>query len=733
MASEAAPLPPWEAMITPATTDAPPPVPPAPAVPRVRRRLATSAWLLLLSLAVVTFGFVGSRPASPPDQGPPTGRALQAQQAIEALVHPGPQPEALTLLPDDFTQVTGVTPGQEPARDGTVRAVHTDGGCSAPWGDDNTKWDYSVPCKAHDLGYDLLRYADAIGQPLGPDVRAQLDNRLSTDMHAACTLNPMDSPRACNLVASLFTVGLDVNSWHQRWGPPVGDPIGPLLAGVAVIGCLLVFRLRGWLQHRHARAARRGPAPAGNTKPAPLSPWVTLGVGSLVLLVLGESAIALARWAGADSEWLWPFTWLAQLAPVFFFAGGRANAAGWRATRDTGGSYRHYLAHRASWLLRPALIFVVVALLVPLALELLGIPQGTNAAMMRIALHPLWLLGIYLLTVVATPLMLALHRRAAAASVAGLAALVVLAELAAHTLGSPIPRYLAAFGLALLAQQVAFGRIRTSHRLVLAAAAVAGATGLVLLTTVGGISPDLLGAPGAPPALSAPALPVLLLGAAQIALLGLAAKPLGKITTRFAAPARVALRAPMSLYLGFLAAMLLVVALVYLPRHPAAIVSWVGNPRTWIALALLAVPALMVFWWFERHPRQTAVPVDDHRAPGGWLTHVATTLGVGFAAIGLFGVALTRFGGDGGTVLGLPVDPIQNLIQLLLGVFLLHTVRTGLSETRSTWIVTAVACVTPLMSATAPVAIAVYGVTGLLALAAVASTLVSTKAVAHNT
>lgn len=732
MASEAAPLSPWEAMITPATvTDHRPPAPGTPPVPRVRRRLATSAWLLVLSLAVITFGFVGSRPQTPPDQGPPTGGALAAQQAIEALVHPGPQPTALALLPKDFTKVTGVVPGQLRARDGTVRAVHVDGGCSTPWGDDNTKWDYSVPCKAHDLGYDLLRYADAVGHPLGPGIREALDQRLSNDMHAACAINPMDSPRTCRIVASLYSAGLVVNSWHQRWGPPVGDPIGPLLAGVAVIGCLVIFRLRGWVQHRHGRAAPARPAPSA--EPAPPSPWLTVGVASLVLLILGESAIALARWAGVGAEWLWPFTWVAQLAPVFFFAGGRANAAGWRATRDSGGGYRQYLAHRASWLLRPALIFVVVALLVPLALELLGIPEGTNAAIMRIALHPLWLLGIYLLTVVATPLMLALHRRAAAVSVAGLLVLVVLAELAARAFGSPIPRDLAAFGLALLAQQVAFGRIRTSNRLALAGVTAAGITGLALLTTVGGVIPDLLGAPGAPPALSASVVPLLCLGAAQIGLLGLAAKPLARLTARFAGAARVAMRAPMSLYLGFLAAMLLVVALVYLPDHPSAIFNWLRDPRTWFALALLAVPALMVFWWFERHPRETAVPVVDQPGSGGWLAHAATTLGTGFAVVGLFGFALTRFGGDHGTIMGLPVDPIQNLIQLLIGVFLLHTVRTGLTGARSTWVVTGLACVPALLSATDSVTVAVHGVTALVALVAVGSTLVSTKAVAQNT
>ena len=703
--------------------------------PRLRRPLSTSGWLLVLTLALLGFGFVASRPAAPPYH-PPTGGAAAAERAIDALTHPGPQPTALSLLPADFTQVTGVEPGALAAPDGTVRAVHVDGGCSTPWGDDNTKWNFAVPCKAHDLGYDLLRYAEKVGQPLDPAIRASLDSRLSSDMHAMCRINPMGSAGTCEVVASLYTAGLEVNSWHQRWGPPVGDPIGPMLAGVAMIGCLLVFRLRGWLQTRRTLPAR----PLVTTTAAgPSSPWVTLGVLSLVLLILGESVIALARWAGADEAWLWPFTWLAQLAPVFFFAGGRANAAGWRAVRDSGGGYRQYLAHRASWLLRPALVFVVVALVVPVALELLGIPGGTNAAIVRIALHPLWLLALYLLTVAATPLMLALHRRAPVVTTAGLLAFVVLAELGAGWAGTPVPRYLGAFGLALLAQQVSFGRILSAGRTKLALAGGAALAGLVALTTAGGADPNLLGTPGAPPALAAPILPVLLLGVAQLCLLGLFARHL----TRLAAwpalgPAvRFAMRAPMSLYLLFLAAMLLVVALVYLPPSPVDVLAWLTGPKTLMALALLAAPALIVFWWFERH-FDGHLPLH-HARPTGWLAHAATALGIGYATIGLFGFALTRFGGDaGGSVLGLPADPIENLIQLLLGVFLLHAVRTGVSAATSTWVVTVLACVPPLLDMASgydsdPATITVYGLTALFATAAAASTLLPARSVAQNT
>ncbi|WP_020670772.1 phospholipase A2 [Amycolatopsis nigrescens] len=722
-------------------------------LPRVRRPLWTSAWMLLLALVVIGFGLVASRSAAPIEHGPLTGGPAAAQRAVDALLNPGPSAEALNELPADFTQVTGVTPSAMSARDGTVRAVHTDGGCSTPWGEDNSKWDYAVPCKAHDLGYDLLRYAEKQGQPLGQQVRAALDDRLSADMHAMCSINPMDSAKTCGMVASLYTAGLVVNSWHQRWGPPVGEPVGPMLAGVVVIGCLLVFRLRDWLRARRvrpapqpwaARTVRTAGTAAETAAARPLTPWAMLGAASMVLLVLGESAIALANWAGAGHEWLWPLTWLAQLAPLFFFACGRANAAGWQAELDAGGGYRQYLAHRASRLLRPALIFVVVALVVPLALELLGIPAGTNATVMRIALHPLWLIGVYLLTMVAAPALLKLHRLAPRSTLAALLGLVVLAEFGAGWLDSSLPRHAGAFGLALLAQQLAFwqaGRgVRTGW---LVTGTAAGAAGLVLLSVTGTGPPTLLGDPAAAPALSAATLPVLLLGAVQLGLTGLFARRLATLAgrPRLIVAVRLVVRAPMSLYLGFLAAMLLLVALVYLPGRLMDVLTWLTEPRPLVALALLAGPAALVFWWFERHaasPGPSLIGAQPAGRLGALLAHAGVVLGIGYATIGVFGFALTRFGGEtGATMLGLQLDPIQNLVQLLLGVFLLHAVRIGNGAAPSTWVVTALACVPPLLSATSgpvpdQVALAVHGLTALFAVAAAVSAGLQTRAVAVN-
>lgn len=718
--------------------------PPAPT--RGRRFAGSSAWLALLVLVVAGFGFVASRSETPPETGPPTGDAAAARQAIDALLAPDRSPDALALLPTDFTEVTGVIPATAAAPDGTVRAIHPGGGCSTPWGIDNTRWGFGTACKAHDLGYDLLRYADHKGQPLAPAVRVALDERLSADMHARCTTAPAGQQGRCHATASVYSAGLIVNSWHQRWGPPVGEPIVPMLAGVAVIGLLLAFRLRGWLRtHRthHGLRARlprrtrqpRTPQPRSPAAPVPGGRWTLLGVGSIVLLMLGESSVALAGWAGASEAWLWPFTWLAQLAFVFFFAAGHANAAGWLAVVRSGGGYREYLSHRASWLLRLTLVFAVAAFALPMALELLHIPEGTSTVVVRIALHPLWLLGLYVLLTAAAPALLALHRRSPLLTFAGIAGLLVAGEVLAARLDSVILRDLGALGLALLAQQLAFAhadglRLRRWLRWT---AGLAAAAGLVAGVASGAVPLTLLGTPDTPPALSGPTAGVLLLGVVQLGLLNLARKPLTRLARGQAVrrAAGFASRAPMSLYLTFLAAMLLLVAVVYLEPQLGAELGWMLRPRALLALTLLAAPAAVVFWWFERHLgfRPPPLPTVQQVRPGleRTLARGATAAGLGYATLGVFGLALTSFDGElaQGNVLlsGLVHDPIQSLVHLLLGMSLLHTVRTGVSGAPSTWLLTALACVPPLLSATATtgtpaLGVIVHGTTAVLAVAA---------------
>src|SRR4051812_25714938 len=442
-------------------------------VPRLR-------WLVVMILAAATFAVIASRP-NPPAIHPPTGDVAKIQQAIEDQLNPTSGRDPLADLPADFTEVSGRAPVHMRAPDGTLRAVHPGGGCSSPWGD--TRWDYSVGCKAHDLGYDMLRYAARKGQPLAPSLRERLDDRLSADMHAQCRYNPRGSPAFCEVVASLYTVGLVVNSWHQRWGPPQTEPVGPWSVAMVVIMLLVAVRAPAVVR-RGARLRPRRP---------PGCPWRTateqtqaayldfLRLVSLSGIVLAESVLAFAMRGTAEPRWLWPLTWVLQLVPLFFLAGGHANLLAWRNAREDGAAYGTYLVGRIGWLIRPVLAFVIAWLVIPLSLELLEAPESTITAFGRLIVQPLWLLGLYLLVVALTPAMHELHRRLPFATPVVLAAGVVALDVA----GGVVAGHLGGVLVALLFGQLAFhyadGTLWRLPRWVLGCGALTAFAGLVAL------------------------------------------------------------------------------------------------------------------------------------------------------------------------------------------------------------------------------------------------------------
>ncbi|CAM3158342.1 phospholipase A2 [Saccharomonospora xinjiangensis] len=722
---------------------------PARRPPNARRRKPGGiARLLLLVLLVVGFGFLASRSEATPagvTDAPADGTVTAAERAVEALLDPRRSAEAVSALPADFAAVTGVEVATQRALDGTERAVHVGGGCSAPWGDDSTRWDFGTPCRSHDLGYDLLRYAERKGSPLDAGYREQLDDRLSEDMYATCDVNPRDTPELCRSVAAVYTAGLVVNSWHQRWGPPIGEPLSPLLAGVAVIAVLLWHRFRERLLDSPAEQPRR--VARNRSEVVPAKPWTLLGVVSLAVLILGESTVALTRWAGVDGAWLWPLTWLTQAAVLFFFAAGHSNAATWEASARSGGGVRAYLAHRGSWLLRLTLVFAVVAFAVPLGLEVLSVPPATIEGVVRVALHPLWLLGFYLLTVVLTPLMWTAHRYAPRMVPLGLALALAAAEWASTLTTASWPHHLATLTLALLAQQAAFahrdGFTPSRHQLLIAAGTGAGA--LTIGITTGVLPPSVLGVDGgnAPPALAGPTTAVLLIGVVQIAVLGLVRARLAPVACRPSVlrAAGLASRAPMSLYLLFLAAVLLLVGAVHLPQHFGQGFDFPSvQSRALLATALLAGPAVFVFVWIERHGWHGwhgPPPLPAWGPSQGRLDRLlslgATTAGFGFAVLGVFGFALTTLDTEPEVLSGLLLDPVQSLVHLLLGMSLLHCVRTGSTSSPGIWLLAATACVPPLLSVTAQpvpdsVGVVVHVAACVAAVAAAATTTVTVLA-----
>uniref|UniRef100_UPI000B222AED hypothetical protein n=1 Tax=Nocardia amamiensis TaxID=404578 RepID=UPI000B222AED len=158
-------------------------------------------------------------------------------------------PGALSVIPPDFVAYFGYRPS---AVDGLV--INPRGDCSSPV---TLPAEFDAACKAHDLGYDLLRYADQRGEPLGPWARQALDATLDRQMHEACATRVDSFSRArCDAMASIANTAVDLNSRRQDYGAPVverlgnADPdstaswklLGVLGAGIAGLGAVLTVR-----------------------------------------------------------------------------------------------------------------------------------------------------------------------------------------------------------------------------------------------------------------------------------------------------------------------------------------------------------------------------------------------------------------------------------------------------------------------------------------------------------
>ncbi|NLE79850.1 MAG: hypothetical protein GX610_09760 [Rhodococcus sp.] len=149
--------------------------------------------------------------------------AAHAVQVLNAAVTES------NALPDDFVAVMGY----EPERQGG-RLVNPGGSCSSPV---PLPAEFDDACKAHDLGYDVLRYATANDEELGPWARKELDARLEADMHSACNSRTGDLDRAgCYVMADVAAAAVTGNSWRQGYVTPTKESFLPyLLCGLGVV------------------------------------------------------------------------------------------------------------------------------------------------------------------------------------------------------------------------------------------------------------------------------------------------------------------------------------------------------------------------------------------------------------------------------------------------------------------------------------------------------------------
>ncbi|MFE3059639.1 hypothetical protein [Nocardia sp. NPDC059239] len=226
---------------------------------RQRRYGALAAAAAVMCSAGLAFapgaGAVNSWP------GTPENAAARSGILESVAVQPDP-----TLIPEDFVTTAGYRPVVEAGM-----LINPNGDCSSPV---PLPAEFDLACKSHDLGYDLLRYAAAHGQTLGPWARQTVDAALERRMHAACDARENPVSRAqCQVMASVATTAVDLNSIRQDYGNPIyepffehsGDAPSPatltlaglgLAAGLATATTILVRRTRN---RRTTLAHLRGP------------------------------------------------------------------------------------------------------------------------------------------------------------------------------------------------------------------------------------------------------------------------------------------------------------------------------------------------------------------------------------------------------------------------------------------------------------------------------------------
>ncbi|WKG08016.1 hypothetical protein QX204_23485 [Nocardia sp. PE-7] len=183
---------------------------PAPAQHRRRSGVALCTAGLAMAAAVVMSapGAMGTTPGSTEN--------VAAAAAVRALIDDSP--DATSLIPRDFGYKFGYDPAPQ---DGLL--VNPNGGCSSPV---TLPAEFESACKAHDLGYDVLRYAERVDQPLGGWARRAVDAALNRRIHASCQQRDDEFSRArCGVMADIAFTAVDVNSRRQEYGAPVVENV----------------------------------------------------------------------------------------------------------------------------------------------------------------------------------------------------------------------------------------------------------------------------------------------------------------------------------------------------------------------------------------------------------------------------------------------------------------------------------------------------------------------------
>ncbi|WP_371099268.1 acyltransferase family protein [Streptomyces sanglieri] len=198
----------------------------------------------------------------------------------------------------------------------------------------------------------------------------------------------------------------------------------------------------------------------------------------------------------ASPGW-WIVTWLTQVMPMVFFAGGAANFFSFRSVK----SVNTWLRSRIARLLVPVVPLAAVWLLLPHVLIGAGLPEQPVLMAGKIAGQLLWFLAVYVLVVALTPVMFKLYGRYGWRVIGALAVCALAVDVLRFEF-SPAIGFLNALFVWLAAHQFGFhyadGGLRMRNAWVSSGLAAVG-FGLTAAAVFFGPYPaSMIGMPGAP-------------------------------------------------------------------------------------------------------------------------------------------------------------------------------------------------------------------------------------------
>lgn len=361
----------------------------------------------------------------------------------------------------------------------------------------------------------------------------------------------------------------------------------------------------------------------------------------MVGVQLGPAGELQTSVALSGEPWFAPITWILQIMPLFFIAGGFASLTQWRRMRASGATTADYVLSRVRRLAIPALLMISVVGVLLLSATALGADTTLIAeASLRIG-QPLWFLTVYLAVTALVPAMVWLHERVPMFTLGALAAGVLAVDLLHSQAGIPVG-YLNLLLVWPLMQQFGFaladGACTSWSRRSLTLGAVLPIVALLGLLGLGW-SPDMIAN------LNPPTTAIALLGTAQFFLLQLSRGALDRLTAkpRVAHAAQRAGSIAMTVYLWHMPLILALVSVMWLAGlplpEPHSFAWWASRVPWLIVIGAIVFPFAS---WFVRIEQAAVRAVGAGRTVSRRSQRLRAFVSVPFAALG---VAIALLGG----------------------------------------------------------------------------------------